>query len=70
LIEAQAKEIQVLKDRVARLEPREKILVAEAKGAAAAAAPAIASQHVADLARRVGAMDERTRNLGQLPPSG
>jgi len=68
LIEAQAKEIQVLKDRVARLEARDEILIAEAKGAAAASA--VASQHIADLARRVGAMDERTRNLGQLPPSG
>lgn len=68
LLEAQAQEIQALKDRIARLEAREEILVAEAKGAAAAAASAIASQHVAELARHVGAIDERTRRLGGLSP--
>jgi predicted RNase H-like nuclease (RuvC/YqgF family) len=61
LIEAQAREIQQLKDRVTRLEAREEILIAEAKAAAAA------SQHIAELARHVGAMDERTRHLGRLP---
>ena len=64
LIEAQAKEIQALKDRVTRLEAREEVLIAEAKGAAAAAASAAASLHVAELARHVGAIDERTRRLG------
>jgi type IV pilus biogenesis protein CpaD/CtpE len=68
LIEAQAKEIQDLKDRVTKLEAREEILIAEAKGAAAAAASAVASQHVAEIARHVGAIDERTRHL-RLPPS-
>ena len=68
LIEAQAKEIQALKDRVTKLEAREEILIAEAKGAAAAMASAVASQHVAGLARHVGAIDERTRYLGSLPP--
>jgi type IV pilus biogenesis protein CpaD/CtpE len=67
LIEAQAKEIQALKDRVTKLEAREEILIAEARGAAAAAASAVASQHVADIARRVGALDERTRQLRSLP---
>ena len=37
LLEAQAQEIQALKDRVAKLEAREAILIAEAKGAAPAA---------------------------------
>jgi type IV pilus biogenesis protein CpaD/CtpE len=70
LLEAQAKEIQDLKDRVTRLEAREEVLIAEAKGAAAVAASAVASQHVAELARQVGAMDERTRQFGRLtaPP--
>jgi type IV pilus biogenesis protein CpaD/CtpE len=68
LIEAQAKEIQALKDRVTKLEAREEILIAEAKGAAAAAASAVASHHVADLARQMGAMDERTRHLRRLTP--
>lgn len=68
IIEAQAKEIQRLKDRVTKLEAREEVLIAEAKGAAAAAASAVASQHVAEIARQVGAMDERTRHLRRLPP--
>jgi hypothetical protein len=63
LLEAQAKEIQDLKDRVTKLEAREEILIAEAKGAAAAAAGAV----VAQLAREIGALDERTRRLA--PPS-
>jgi hypothetical protein len=67
LIEAQADEIQTLKDRVTHLEAREEILIAEAKGAAAAAASAVASQHVAELARHVGALEERTRQ-DRLPP--
>lgn len=68
LIESQAKEIRALKDRVTKLESREEILIAEAKGAAAAAASAVASQHVANLAQQLGAMEERTRQLGRLLP--
>lgn len=68
LIEAQATEIQALKDRVTKLELREAILVAEARGAAAAAASAVAGQHVADLARQLGVLDERTRHLRRLHP--
>jgi hypothetical protein len=71
LIEAQTKEIQALKDRVTKLEAREEVLIAEAKGAAAAAASAVASQHVVEIARQVGAIEERTRSLGRLsPPAG
>jgi type IV pilus biogenesis protein CpaD/CtpE len=66
LIEAQATEIQALKDRVTKLEAREEILIAGAKGAAASAASVVASHHVAELARHVGAIDERTRRL--MPP--
>jgi type IV pilus biogenesis protein CpaD/CtpE len=68
LIEAQAKELQSLKDQVTELKAREAVLIAEARGAAAAAAAAVASQHVADLARRIGAMDERMRQFGKLSP--
>jgi type IV pilus biogenesis protein CpaD/CtpE len=63
LFESQAREIQGLKDRLTKLEAREEILIAEAKGAAAAAASVVASQHVADLARHIGALDERMRQL-------
>jgi hypothetical protein len=63
ILEAQAADIQSLKDRLTALEQhvkaREDILVAEAKGAAAATASVIASQHVADIARRLGGMEER-----------
>jgi hypothetical protein len=68
LLEAQAKEIQDLKDRVTKLEAREEILIAEAKGAASAAASVVASHHVADLARHVGALDERMRHFSRLMP--
>jgi hypothetical protein len=75
VIEAQAKEIQDLKDRATRLEGREEVVIAETKAAAGIAASAVASQHVAELARQVGAIDERTRNLDErtrnldrLPP--
>jgi len=64
-LEAQAADIQGLKDRLTRLEEhvraREDVLVAEAKGAAASVASVAASQHVSDIARRLGALDERLR---------
>ena len=74
LIEAQAVQIQALQDRLtkleARIEAREEILVAEAKGAAGSVASIVASQHVAEISRRLGAMEERTRGrgTGRLPP--
>ena len=37
------------------------ILIAEAKGAAATAGSAAASLHVADMSRRLGVLEERTR---------
>lgn len=74
IIEAQAAEIQKLKDRLTQLEQqvkaREEIRVAEAKGAAAAAGSAAASMHVADLARRMGMFEERLHGVAsrQLAP--
>ena len=67
LIEAQAKEIATLKERVTRLEAREEVLVAEARGAAAAAASGAASQHTSDLSRRLGILEERTQHLRRIP---
>ncbi|WP_428486555.1 hypothetical protein [Rhodopila sp.] len=68
LIDLQADEIQDLKNRLTKLEEhvkaREEILVAEAKGAAAAVASATASQHFSDISRRLGAMEERLRGGG------
>jgi VIT1/CCC1 family predicted Fe2+/Mn2+ transporter len=63
LIEKQKQEIQELKDRLTKLEAhvqaREEILVAEAKGAAAAVASTVASQHVAGLAQSIGRLQGR-----------
>lgn len=65
LIEAQAERIQSLQDPLTRLaaqvEAREQIVVAEAKGAAGAAASAVASQNIADMSRRLGSIEERVR---------
>lgn len=53
--------INNLRDRLLRLEAAEPVLIAEAKAAAATAASAVAAQHVADLARRVGVLEEQMR---------
>jgi hypothetical protein len=74
LIEKQAEEMQELKDRLTRLEAhvqaREEILVAEAKGAAAAVASTVASQHIASIAQSVGRLQGRLDGSGgkPLPP--
>lgn len=47
---------------------REDVLVAEAKGAAAAAASGVAAQHVADISRRLGGMVERLRVIAERKP--
>jgi len=58
-----------LQDRVTRLETREAVLIAEAKGAAAAAATVATTSTVADLAHRVGGLEERSRSARLPPPS-
>ena len=63
LIEAQARRLQDISERVARLEAREEILIVEAKAAAGTAASAAATHHLTDMAMRIGALDERTRRL-------
>ena len=55
--------IAELKERVSRLEAREPILIAEAKIAFATAASAASTQHVGDLARRLGVLEEQVRQL-------
>jgi hypothetical protein len=62
LIENQSQRIEELIGRITRLEAREQVLIAEAKGAAAAAASAVASQHLSDLSRRFGVLEERSNN--------
>jgi hypothetical protein len=46
-----------------RLEAREQVVIAEAKGASAAAASAVAANHIGDLSRLVGGLEERVRRL-------
>ena len=55
--------IASLTERVARLEAREELMVAKAEGAAGSAAATAVAMSIADLARRIGALDERTRRL-------
>jgi hypothetical protein len=62
-------DIATLNERVTRLEAREAVMVAEAKGAAAAAASMAASATIADLARRIGVLEERSRSIRLLPPN-
>jgi VIT1/CCC1 family predicted Fe2+/Mn2+ transporter len=68
LIDKQADELQALKDRLTKLEAhvqaREEILVAEAKGAAAAVASTVASQHVANIAQGLGRLQGRMDGIG------
>jgi transcription elongation GreA/GreB family factor len=61
-------EIALLKDRVTSLETRDEVLIARAEGAASTAAALAASTAISDLARRIGAMEERDRNRTLLPP--
>jgi hypothetical protein len=75
IMEKQAEQIQGLKDRLTKLEAhvqaREEILVAEAKGAAAAVASTVATQHIASIAQSVGRLQGRLdRSTGRLPSSG
>jgi hypothetical protein len=70
LIEAHAKKLQELADRITKLETREDVLISEAKSTASSAASAAVNQNLTNLALRVGALEERTRSGGTpLPPS-
>ena len=60
--------IETLRERVAKLERDREILILEARSAASQAASASASLHVADLARRLGALEERMRPDPPLTP--
>lgn len=61
IIEEQARKIKLLEDRVTKLEAREEMLIVKAQAAAGAAA----STAMAELARQIGALEERTK---RLPP--
>jgi hypothetical protein len=53
--------VRTLASRLDRLEAREDLLIVEAKAAAATAASVASTGHLADLARQVGILEERTR---------
>jgi hypothetical protein len=60
-------QMDALRDRVTRLEAREDIVVAEAKGAAAAAATGAAATMMADMSRRVGVMEGKDHPVAGTP---
>lgn len=62
LVDNLQRRVADLEKEVAELKNREAVLIAEAKGAAGVAASAATN----DLARRIGQLEERTRNL-RLP---
>ena len=61
--------IDDLRERIARLETERLVLVAEVKAAAASAASVAASQHVADIARRQGALEAQVHRPPKPAPS-
>jgi len=61
LLDGQTKRLDDIIERLNRLEAREQLIVAEAKGASAAAASAVAASHIGEIARVVGGLEERVR---------
>ncbi len=53
-------DIDGLKDRVMRLETREEVVIEKARAAASTAATQVAIASVADIARRIGRLEERS----------
>jgi type IV pilus biogenesis protein CpaD/CtpE len=63
LLEAHGKKLQELADQITKLESRLEIVIAEAKGAAGAAASSVVTQNLVEIARSLGALEERVRML-------
>lgn len=63
VIAAMDDDIQALKREVARLRAREEMLIARAEAAASGAATVVVANSIAETARRVGALEERSRRL-------
>jgi hypothetical protein len=70
LLEAHGKKLQDLADRITALEGRLEIVVAEAKGTAGAAASSAVMQNLVEIARSLGALEERVRALEQQTRPG
>lgn len=62
-LELLQEQLRNISDRLTKLESREEMLIIRAEAAAASAASAAASNHLSELARHIGALDERTRKL-------
>ena len=60
-------QIDTLAQRMIRIESREEIVVAKAEAAAGMAAMGAATLSMADLARRIGGLEERSRGSDQAP---
>jgi hypothetical protein len=67
LFEAVTLRLDAIDVRLARLETREEIVVAKAEAAAMSASTIAASHALADLARRLGATDERVPRVEGNP---
>lgn len=63
LIEAHAKKLQELGDRITGLESRLEMAIAEARSAASVAASSAVTQNLVEIARSLGALEERVRTL-------
>ena len=68
-IEKLAAELDGLKARITRLEAREDLIVTEAKAASSAAASQVAMISFSDIARRIGALEERTGRSQNVAPT-
>ena len=54
-------ELRALEKRVSALEGREELLVEKARSASAVAASSAVTQHLVDMSRRIGVLEERRR---------
>lgn len=68
LIDTLSQQVTELRERIAKLEAREEVLIARAEGAAAASAANATVSTVTDLARRLGGIEERVRSLDSRTP--
>jgi cell division protein FtsB len=59
-------EVRALEKRVAKLEGNEELLVEKARSASAVAASTAVTQHLVDMSRRIGALEERSSGPHRL----
>ena len=59
-------ELRQLERRIQALEAREELLVEKARSAAAVAASGAVTQHLVEMSRRIGALEERSGGLRRL----